>query len=168
MHSFTDSGTVSGLFVYLVYWFISPCILRLYSGIVSGLLVYLVYRFIGLLNILMLYKFLIKLLLVYSFMVHFGLFVNAISHWTVVECPVFWFIGLFHHAHFHLRVGLCPVYWFIRFIGLFHHALLHWQWDCVRFIDLFGLLVFSPFTQSLESVQCRSSWWNKPINQKKQ
>ena len=61
-----DSGIVSGLLVYLVYWFISPlfifpcvlsinqinrfispCVLSLDSGIVSGLLVYLVYWFIS-------------------------------------------------------------------------------------------------------------------------
>ena len=61
-----DSGIVSGLLVYLVYWFISPlfifpcilsinqinrfispCVLSLESGIVSGLLVYLVYWFIS-------------------------------------------------------------------------------------------------------------------------
>ena len=48
MHTFTgdspvESGIVSGLLVYLVYWFISPCVLALDSGIVSSLLVYLVY-----------------------------------------------------------------------------------------------------------------------------
>merc|ERR1719458_2154428 len=66
-----DSGIVSGLLVYLVYWFISPlfisplfifpcilsinqinrfispCVLSLDTRIVSGLLVYLVYLFIS-------------------------------------------------------------------------------------------------------------------------
>merc|ERR1719458_1166455 len=61
-----DSGIVSGLLVYLVYWFISPlfifpyvlsinqiyrfispCVISLDSGIVSGLLVYLDYWFIS-------------------------------------------------------------------------------------------------------------------------
>ena len=55
-----------------------------------------------------------------------GLSVNALSHWSVGQCPVYWFIwfiGLSVYLSMHSLIGQCDS---VQFIGLFHHALFHW------------------------------------------
>ena len=98
-----------------IYWFISPCVLLLYSGIVLGLLVYLFHLFICQCN------------LSARFIGLFGSFGLSVSltmltfteEWDCVQ-----FIDLF---------GLLLYFTMLAFTG---------NWDSVRFIWFIGLLVY--------------------------